>query len=169
MAYHGTMHGVVVIGVVLYPAPFGADAELVFPIDEEGHALFALAQLVVFPQIVEEEGLQHMLLFDLYGIDAVYKAGVVHHHTGGLLGEFLVLGINHVDQSRIGQILDVVHHRGTRCLYVNCQLADVGRYRAIYSQQIEQFLYLGQILQLNLLQQQNVHLYHHVHGLQQIF
>ena len=91
MPYGYSVQGVVMIGIVLYPIPFGADAELVFAIHQERHALFSLVQFVVFPQVVEEEGLQHMLLFDLYGIDAVYKAGVVHHHTGGLLGEFLVL------------------------------------------------------------------------------
>ena len=162
------MHGVVVVGAVLHPASIGADAELFLSVNKERHSLFAFAQLVVFPQVIEEEGLQHVLLLDFYGIDAVQQAGVVHHHTGRLLGKLLALGVNHVDKAGVGQVFDVVHHRGARRLYVNCQLADVGRHRAVYRQQIKQLLYLGQIFQLNLLQQQDVHLNHHVHGLQQV-
>ena len=55
----------------------------------------------------------NILFFDLYRINGVHQVGVVHHQFGRFLGKFLSLGINHIDKTRICQILNVIHHRGT--------------------------------------------------------
>ena len=144
--------GVVDVGIVLCPVSLGAYSEMQLSIHQERGALFPLVQFVVFPQVVQEESLQHILLLHFDGIDAVHQAGVVHHDACRLLGKLVTLGIDHVDESCIGQILDVVHDGGTRRLYVMSQLADIGRNGAINGQQVEEFLDFGEVFQFNLLQ-----------------
>ena len=90
------------------------------------------------------------------------------HHLRGLLGERLASGVDHVDEAGIGQVFDVVHHRGAAGLNVDGQLADVGGFRTVNGQLIEQTLDLREVFQLNLLDEQDIYLGHHVHGLQQV-
>ena len=61
---------------------------------------------------VYKESVQHILFFHLYGVDGVHQVGVVQHNLRGLFRKLFPFGIDQVDQPCIGQILDVVHHRG---------------------------------------------------------
>ena len=72
----------------------------------------------------------------IVAVDGVHQIGVVHHYLRRLFGEFLSFRVHHVDKSCICQILDVIHHRGSGCLYVVGQLAYVGRFRSVHGQQI---------------------------------
>ena len=76
--------------------------------------------------------------------------------------------INDVYEAGIGQILDIVHDGGPAGLYLVGKIADVGGLGAFYSQQIEKFLYLGEIFEFYLLDEENIHFGHHVHRFQQI-
>ena len=43
---------------------------------------------------------------------------------------------DHIDESCVCQILDVIHYCGAGGLYVVCQLADIRRFRPVHGQQI---------------------------------
>ena len=124
---------------------------------------------MVFPQRIDKEGLHGLLPVHLDGVDGVHQVGVVEHDLRGLLGEVFIDGIDEVRQSGVGEVLDVVHHRGAAGLDVVGELAHVGCFRrTVLGNHIEELLDLREILQFNLLDEQDVHLGHHVHRLQQI-
>lgn len=170
LSHLGVVSGVDGIGAImcLMFALRVADSELP-PAVYHVEAVFAgVVHRMVFPHAVYEEGLHQVLCFRLVRIDDVLQVGVVHHHFGGFLREILAYGIDDVYQPGVGQVFDVIHHRGAAGLYLMRQIADVGRTLSFSGQQIEQFLDFGEVLQLDLLDQQDVNLRHHVHGLQQI-
>ena len=159
-----------IIGKALSGSAEGiANPEPQLVVDDVFAAMVALVDQMVLPHRVDEEGLHHVVLRRLYGIDGVHQVGVVQHHLGRLFREVLASGVDDVEQSGIGQILDVVHGRGATCPDVAGELRDVGRLVGIDSQEVEQLLDLCQIFQLYLLDEQDVHLGHHVHGFQQVF
>lgn len=123
---------------------------------------------MVFPHGVDKECFHHFLFVYLQGEDGVHQIRIVQHHLGWLFGELLIVWINHVDESCVCEILDVVHHRGTAGLYAFSQLTDVGRLGSLYSQLVEESLYLSEVLQFYLFDEQNVHLGHHIHGFEQV-
>ena len=106
--------------------------------------------LMVFPHGVDKECFHHFLFVYLQGEDGVHQIRIVQHHLGWLFGELLIVWINHVDESCVCEILDVVHHRGTAGLYPFSQLTDVGRLGSPYSQLVEESLYLSEVLQFYL-------------------
>ena len=120
------------------------------------------------PQRVLEERLKDINLLHAVGVDGVHEVGVVHHDARGLLRERVARVVDDVDQPCVREIFDVVHHRGAARLDVYGQLAHVGRRGAVHGQQVEQLLQLGQVLQLDLLDEKNVHLNHHIHRLEQV-
>ena len=125
--------------------------------------------LVVFPQRVDEEGLHGILLVDADRIDGVHQVGVVKHDLRRLLGEVLTCRVDEVQQTGIGEVLDIVHHRGATGLYVLSELAHVRRLTGTtLGNLVEELLDLREILELYLLDEQDVNLCHHVHGLQQV-
>ena len=145
------------------------DAELQFAVDQIVAVATARVHLVVLPHRVDEEGLHRLLLLYLDGVDGIEQVRVVEHDLGGLLGEVFADGVDEVQQSGISEILDIVHHGGARGLDVVGELTYVGRLlRAFLGYLVEEFLDLREILQFNLLDKQDVHLGHHVHGLQQV-
>lgn len=123
---------------------------------------------VVFPQRIDKERLHHLLSARHDGIYGIQEIGIVHHYLGGFLRKFVTRVVNHIYESCIGQILYIVHHRSPAGRDVVCQIAYIGCFRHVQSQQIEQLLDLGEIFQLNLLDEQDVHLGHHIHRLEQI-
>ena len=144
-----------------------ADAEGT-AIDEERVGTVTQTDVVVRPKGILEEGFEDIDALHAVGVDGVHQVAVVHHHTGWLLGEFLARMVDEVQQARIGEVLDVIHHRGPRSIYFVSQSADIRSRGTVYGQEVEQFLQLRQILQLHLLDEEDVHLYHHIHGLQQV-
>ena len=120
------------------------------------------------PQGVLEERLVEVDRLHAVGIDGMHQIGVVHHDASGLLGEVLVGVVHHVDEPRIGKVLDIVHDGGSGGLDVCSQLADVGRRGAVYGKHVEELLELGQVFEFDLLDEQDVDLDHHVHGLEQV-
>ena len=122
--------------IVFNPHAFLTNLERHHFVHHERNVLVAFVHFVVFPHCVYKERFQHILLFHLYGVDGVHQIGVVHHYLRRLFGEFLSFRVHHVDKSCICQILDVIHHRGSGCLYVVGQLAYVGRFRSVHGQQI---------------------------------
>ena len=133
-----------------------------------GGVVARLVHLVVLPHGVDEEGFHHILTLHTTGIDGIHQIGIVEHHLARFLGETLAERVDHVDQTGVGQILDVVHHRGATRRDVYGQLADIGCLGAINGQVIKKTLDLGEVFQLYLLDEQNVDLCHHVHGLEQV-
>ena len=127
-----------------------------------------LVHLMILPQRIHEECLHSRLLLHMNGVDGIQQIGVVEHHLRRLLGEVLAHRIDHVQQAGISQILDVIHDCSTRCLDILCQLADIGCLRTAVCQLLEQLLNLRQVFQLNLFNEQDVYLGHHIHGLQQV-
>ena len=101
-------------------------------------------------------------------IDSVEQVGVVKHNLGGFLGEIFANGINHVQQTSISEILDIVHDRCPRSLDILRQLRHIRCLRTFLSQLIEELLYLCQVFQFYLLDEQDIYLGHHIHGFQQI-
>ena len=61
----------------------------------------------------------------------------MHHYLRRLLGEFFSFRIDHIDESCVCQILDVIHYCGAGGLYVVCQLADIRRFRSILAEKLE--------------------------------
>ena len=114
----------------------GADFELQVFVHQERSALFPLVQFMVFPHRVLEESLQDVLFFQAARVDDVHQIAVVHHDSGRFFGKGFPFRVNHVDEPRVGQILDVVHYRGPRRVDVFRQLADVGSHRTVYREQI---------------------------------
>lgn len=104
----------------------GADA-VAEAVDGEGAEAVAHTHVVPGPEGVLEEGLVEVDGLHAVGVDGVHEVGVVHHYACGLLGEVLVGVVDHVDESRVGEVLDVVHDGGARGLDVGGELADVGR------------------------------------------
>ena len=137
-------------------------------VHQEGAEIAMLVHLMVFPERVAEECLQHIVLVETAGIEAVHQVGVVEQHTSWLLGKFVAFAINHVDQPSFFQVLDVVHHCGAAHAQFLCQLAHIGHTAATGGEHVEKLLDFCQIFQFNLLHQQDVHLNHHVHVLQQV-
>ena len=133
-----------------------------------GGVVARLVHLVVLPKGIDEEGLHHVLLLHLARIDGVHQVGVVKHHLGRLLRERLPQWVDHVDQAGVGQVFDVVHHRGTARVDVDGQLAHVGRLGPIYGHLVEQPLDAGEVFQLYLLDEKDVYLGHHVHRLEKV-
>ena len=84
------------------------NAEPQFVVDHVYGLFPVLVHLVVLPQGVDEECLHHFLRVGLDGIEREHQVGVVHHHFGRLLGERLAHGVDDVDKSGVGEILDVV-------------------------------------------------------------
>ena len=145
------------------------NAELQFLVDEIVVVSATGVHLVVFPQRIDEEGLHSLLLVHLDGVDGVHQVGVVEHDLRGLLGEVFIDRIDEVRQSGVGEVFDVVHHRGAAGLDVVGELAHVGRLRrTVLGNHIEELLDLREIFQFDLLDEQDVHLGHHVHRLQQV-
>ena len=165
----GPMHRVGDAGIVLGAQTVGAYLEWHYVVHHEVHVLVAFVHQMVFPHGVDKECVKYVLLFHPDGVDGVHQVRIVHHDGGRFLGIFFPAWIYHVDKPRVRQAFDVVHHRGARGLYVSGQLADVGRLRPVYGQEVEQLLDFGEILQLDLLDEQDVHLHHHVHGFQEVF
>ncbi len=150
---------------------FGAvfsNLELQLFIDEEGAEVSMFVHLMVFPKCVAEEGFQHIVLVEATWIEAVHEIGVVEKYTCWFFGEFITLSIYHVYQPSFFQIFNVVHHRGAAHPQFLCQLAYVGHAASTGGQHIEKLFDFNQIFQFYLLYQQDVHLNHHVHVLQQI-
>ena len=145
----------------------GADA-VAEAVDSEGAEAVAHAHVMAGPEGVLEEGLVEVDGLHAVGVDGVHEVGVVHHDACGLLGEVLVGVVDHVDESRVGEVLDVVHDGGARGLDVGGELADVGRGGAVYGEHVEELLELGEVLELDLLDEQDVDLNHHVHGLEEV-
>ena len=100
-----------------------------------------------------------------HGIEQI---GIVEHHPRWFLGIIIPLAIHHVEHASIGQILHIVDHRGSAGMNICCQLTYVGHTRATSGKQIVELLNLVQILQVYLLEEQNIHLNHHVYRLEQI-
>ena len=114
----------------------GADFESQIFVHQKRGALFSLVQFMVFPHRVLEESLQDILFFQAARVDDVHQIAVVHHDSGRFFGKGFSFRVNHVDEPRVGQILDVVHNRGPRRVDVFRQLADVGSHRTVYREQI---------------------------------
>ena len=151
---------------------FGAvlgNLELQLLVDEEGAEVAVLVHLVVFPERVAEEGLQHVMLVEAAGVETVHEVGVVQQHTGGFLGEFVAFPINHVDQSSLLQILDVMHHCRSRHAKFLGKLTHVRHRTTAGGQKIEQLLNLRQVLQLYTFYEKYVNLNHHIHVLEEVF
>ena len=144
------------------------DTDAVLGIDDEVAGLVAYVYDVTAPEGVLEEGFRLLLRCHLMGQDGVHEVGVVHHDAHGLLRAALAEAVEDVDEPGIGQVLDVVDHRGATGLYVGGQLADVGYLVAVDGKQVEKLLYLRKVFQLDLLDEQYIDLYHHVHGLHQV-
>ena len=145
------------------------DAELQLLVDEVVVVSAPGVHLVVFPKRVDEEGLHRLLLLHLDGVDGVHEVGVVEHDLRGLLGEVLADGIDEVCQAGVGQVLDVVHDGGTAGLDVVGELAHVGCLRrTVLGNHVEELLNLREVFELDLLDEQDVYLSHHVHRLQQV-
>lgn len=121
------------------------------------------------PERIDKEGLHHRLLIHRNRIDGIHQIGIVHHDLRRLLGKLLAVRIYHVEKTRIGQILGIVHYRSAAGINLMSQLTDIGRMNPVKRQQIEKFLYFGEVFQLNLLDEQDVHFRHHVHCLEQVF
>jgi len=85
--------------------------EVKFVVNDVCSVAVALIDAVVLPKHIDEECLHHLLLVYLDRIDGVHQVGVVHHHLGWFLWELLPVRVNHVDESRISKILDVVLFR----------------------------------------------------------
>ena len=80
----------------------------------------------------------------------------MHHHLRWFLRKILPLWIDHVDESGISQILNVVHHGCPTCIDAFGQLAHIGSLGAFDSQLVEQAFYFWQILQFYLLDEEDV-------------
>ena len=145
-----------------------ANSEVLLAVYDVEVVFVGLIYDMVLPQRVHEECLHQFLVIDGDGVDGIHKIAIVHHHLGRLLGEFFSYRIDDIDKTRIGQILDIVHHRGTAGLYFISQIADIGRLGTFDSQEIKQLLDFVKILQLYLLDKEDVDLGHHIHGLQEI-
>ena len=94
-------------------------------IDHVASVLACLMHLMVLPKRVDKECLHHLLRACHNGIDGIEQVGIVHHYLGGLLWEFIARIVDHIYQSGIGEILDVIHHRGSAGRDVVCQIAYV--------------------------------------------
>ena len=130
------INGIVIISNLVRP-PGIANAKLPFPVYDVELVLATLANQVVFPQCVDEKRFHGNLFVGHYGIDGVHQVGVVHHYLRWFLWKIIANKIHHVDKSRIGQVLNVVHHRCPACFYVLCKLADVRCFRWVERQQVE--------------------------------
>ena len=150
-----------------FRAVFG-NLELHLLINEEGAEVAMLVHLMIFPKRVAEECLQHIMLVETAWIETVHQVGIVEQHTGWLLGELVTFAINHVDQTSLFQIFDVMHHGSAAHAEFLCQLADIGNTAAARSEHIEKLLDFCQIFEFNLLHEQDIDLNHHVHVLQQV-
>ena len=123
---------------------------------------------MVFAKLVDEEGVENLAVAEVAGIDRVDEVGIVDDHHGGLLGEDGTLVVDDVEQARVGEILDIVHHRGAAGVDSLCELADVGRLACLQSQQVVELLDFREIFELYLADQQHIDLDHHVHRLEQV-
>ena len=92
----------------------------------------------------------------------------MQHYLRRLSGEILADGINDIDKPGVCKILNIVHDSGTARFYVYRMLTDVWCFRTVNSQLVKQLLYFCKVFQFYLLDEKDIHLRHHVHGLQQI-
>ena len=100
--------------------------------------LASLVHFMILPHGIDEESLHDFLLVYLQWEDGIHQVGIVKHDLGWFLWEELTIRINHVDESCICQILDVVHHRSSTCLNAISQLTDIRSFSTFYCQLIEQ-------------------------------
>jgi len=170
VAYLGVVAGVdgVFVETGLASSQGVADFELALVVDDIGLWLGTLVDEMVFPHGVDEESLHQLLAVHLDGIDGIHEIGVVHHDAGRLLGKFHVGVVHDVEQACVGEVFDIVHHRGAAGIDLLSQLADVGCLESLYGEEIEKLLNLGEVFELYLLDEEDVDLYHHVHGLEKI-
>ena len=145
-----------------------ADAKTQMVVDEIAVVLVALVDEMILPQRVDEEGLHDFLRAAGDGIDGVHQVGIVHHHLRRFLGKLLSGIVDEVDQSGVGKVFDIVHHCGAAGVDLVGEFTDIGCLRPIEGQKIEELLDLGEVFQFYLLDEQDVHFRHHVHGLEQI-
>lgn len=145
-----------------------ADAEAIFPIDHEGAATVSRTHIVTSPQGILEESLYHVLLVDVARRHGIHEVGVVHEYTTGLLGERVAMPVHDVDESGITEVLDVVHHGGPADEAVDGQLRHVGCTGVADGQHIEKFLDTAEVFLFDLLDEEDIHLYHHVHDLKEV-
>ena len=124
---------------------------------------------MILPQRVDKECLHCVLFVSLDRVDGIHQVRVVQHHLSGLLGKYLSWRIDDVDEACVSEILDIVHHSGATRANLLCQFADVWSLWTFERQHVEELLYLGEVFQFNLLDEQYVYLSHHVHRLEQIF
>lgn len=153
---------------IAFPNHSATDFESDVAVDDERCVFFAFGQFVVFPHGVLEECLQDILFFEPAGVDDVHQVRVVHHDFGRFLGECLTFGVDHIDESRVCQILQIVHYGGARGTDVCGKLAYIGSHGTVDGQQIKQFFQFCQVLELNLFDEQDVHFEHHVHRFQKV-
>ena len=143
------------------------DAEALVVVHKECARAVAGLHVVLTPERILEECLDEQLGIGLAGIEGIHQVRVVEHRACRLLGEFLTLAIHQVEEVGIGQILDVVHHRSSRCGHVHSQLRHIGSSRVARTQDVEEFLHPVEVFQFYLILMQHVHLNHQVHHLVQ--
>ena len=137
-------------------------------VDREGAEAVAHTHIVVSPKSILEEGLVNINLLHTVGIDGIHEIAVVHHDASGLLREGVVGMVDSIDETRVGEVFDIIHDGGARGLDVLCKLADIGRRGTLDSEHIKQLLELGQVFEFYLLDEEDVDLDHHVHGLEKV-
>ena len=140
---------------------------VVLAIDDEHRTTVGGVDLVVAMQGGIEECLCYGLLIGLACASGVAQVRVLHIYLGRLERELLALWIEHVQQARILEVFNIVHCGRTRAIDGVCQTADVETARRLLEHEVEQFAQLRQGTDLNLLDEQHVHLKDHIHHLQQ--
>ena len=86
---------------------------------------YSLIQTVVFMQNIVKKRLPHGLRIDMLGTYGIHKIGIMQIYTGRLTREFFIDRIQHIDETGIFQVLDIIDDRSARRLDFLAQLAHV--------------------------------------------
>ena len=140
---------------------------VVLAIDDEHRTTVGGVDLVVAVQGGIEECLSYGLLIGLACASGVAQVRVLHIYLGRLERELLALWVKHVQQARILEVFDIVHCGRTGAVDSLSQVADIEAAWRLLEHEVEQFAELRQRANLDLLDEQDIHIQHHVHHLQE--
>lgn len=158
--------GIVILRIVLGAYHPVTDTETIPLVDKElDVALVGLVETVVLMKHVVEEGLAQLTWLDLVQTCREEDVGVVHIDNSRLLRETLLGCVEHIDESCLLQIREIVDDCGTAGLDALGKETDIRRTRCLLRKNVEKLLKLRQVTKFDLLEEEDVNLEHSVHAL----
>ena len=155
---------IIILWIILCAYHPVAYTETVALVDEELNVAFVrLVQAVVLMKHVVEEGLAQLTRLHFVETCRIKDVGVVHIDDSRLLRELLIDRVEHVDETCLLEVAEVVDHSGAAGLDALCQKTHVRRTWSLLCKDMKQFLEFWKIAEFYLLEEENIDLKHGIH------